>query len=774
MTLLAGLFSWTAKADVTKTVGTTGADYATLGLAFTDINANTGGIFTGVITLQIIDNTTESATAQLNASANWTAMNIYPTVTGKTIGGDLSNVLIKLYGAANVTIDGRLNATGSTRDLTISNTGGLDLTQATTLRIDNGSSNNTIKYCTIKGSSTTENRATMMFAANNNSNNTISNNLFTNANDGKRPQVSILSAGSVANNNLNTISNNEFANCLSGALTSSRAIYLTTFTTNWTVSGNSFYETTTIAPPSPYVATPITVIGVTSSSNTITGNYIGGSAAQCGGTPLTKTADDNNVFFGIYLAVGATPLTNVSNNIIQNFNWSNYSIADFKPVSLAGGINFTGNTIGATTGTGSITVTDGATGGYVYGIRVEASSGALLIDNNTVGSITTNNSGGYFFGIYDQGTGSHTISNNTFGSTSTPGSISVGGAFLYGIRGTSSGTTIISGNTFENINSTVASGGNFHLMYLQNGTYTVKNNFITNLFYPNSTASSNTMEAIYIVSSAASSTSSYYNNIISLGGNFQTKMYGILEANSIATATTNIYFNTIYIGGTELSTTANSSYCISSANASTYIKNIKNNILVSTRSMGGTPWDAHWALYAGAGATTTGAAFTCSNNDYFVSGAGSNLGYYGAKLNALPIVPGEVNSLVVDPLFANAGGVLATDYKTNATVSLPGITISGITTDFTVNGTRGGTPRMGALEAGFYTNLNTIETTTSPRIISNATGIAVPLTGESNIELYSINGLLIEKTRANGMYTRSLANGMYVISIDGKVSKFIK
>ena len=223
MTLLAGLFSWTAKADVTKTVGATGADYVNLGAAFTDINANTGGIFTGVITLQIIDNTTESATAQLNASANWTAMNIYPTVTGKTIGGDLSNVLIKLYGAANVTIDGRLNATGSTRDLTISNTGGLDLTQATTLRIDNGSSNNTIKYCTIKGSSTTENRATMMFAANNNSNNTISNNLFTNANDGKRPQVSILSAGSVANNNLNTISNNEFANCLSGALTSSRA-----------------------------------------------------------------------------------------------------------------------------------------------------------------------------------------------------------------------------------------------------------------------------------------------------------------------------------------------------------------------------------------------------------------------------------------------------------------------------------------------------------------------------------------------------------------------
>ena len=43
-------------ADVTKTVGATGADYATLKLAFDAINAGT--LHSGVITLQIIDNTT--------------------------------------------------------------------------------------------------------------------------------------------------------------------------------------------------------------------------------------------------------------------------------------------------------------------------------------------------------------------------------------------------------------------------------------------------------------------------------------------------------------------------------------------------------------------------------------------------------------------------------------------------------------------------------------------------------------------------------------------
>lgn len=777
LTLLVGLFSWTAKADVTKTVGTTGADYATLGLAFTDINANTGGIFTGVITLQIIDNTSETVTAQLNASANWTAMNIYPTVTGKTIGGDLSSVLIKLSGATNVTIDGRLNATGSTRDLTIANTGGLDLTYATTIRIDNGSSNNTIKYCSIKGSSTTENRATMMFAANNNSNNTISNNLFTNANDAKRPQISILSVGSVANNNLNTISNNEFANCLSGALTSSRAIYLTTFTTNWTVSGNSFYETASIVPDGSS-STPITVIGVKSSTNTVTGNYIGGSAAQCGGTAMTKTADDNNTFIGIQLAVGATPITTVSNNIIQNFNWSNYSLANFMPVSLLGGINFTGNTIGAATGTGSISVTNGANGGYVYGIKVEVSSGAMLFDNNTIGSITMNNNFSYFFyGIHDQGTGSHTISNNIFGSTSTPGSINLNstvGSFMYGIREACSGTNIISGNTIANVTNGNTNGGNFHAMYLQSGTHTVKNNFITNLFYPNSTGNNNQLYGMNIVSSAANSTSSYYNNIISLGGNFFTKIWGIFEANGVATATTNIYFNTIYIGGTQLNSYT-ASYGIHSANASTYKKYIKNNIIVSTRSTTGFVWVAHYGLYTSAGAVTAGAAFVCDNNDYFVSGTNSMLGYYGANQAAIPVVTGQdVNSKNVDPLFANAGGSNPSDYKTNSTVSLPGDGTTGISTDFTVNGSRGGTPRMGAYESSITTKLNTIETTKSPRIISNATGIAVPLIGEANIELYTINGLLIEKTRANGMYTRNLSNGMYIISVNGKVSKFIK
>ena len=168
---------------------------------------------------------------------------------------------------------------------------------------------------------------------------------------------------------------------------------------------------------------------------------------------------------------------------------------------------------------------------------------------------------------------------------------------------------------------------------------------------------------------------------------------------------------------------------------------------------------ANYTLFATSGRTTTGASFTCDYNDYYSSGTATKLGYYNTVATydalkdviALPIVTGktgnDANSKNVNPSFFNAGGTSASDYQPSGLVYLQGTTIAGITNDYTINTSRGGTPRMGAFEAGFYTQLNAVEAATSPRIISNSVGIAVPLTGESNIELYTINGLLIEKTK---------------------------
>jgi len=787
MTLLMCLFAWTAKADVIKTVGATGADFATLGAAIIDINTTNPGLYSGVVSLQIIDNTTEVVPASLTASGNWTELNIYPTVTGKTIGGNIDGSLIFLSGVNQLTIDGRLHnssgvITGSTKDLTITNT--FVSATANTIRFNGGSSNNTVKYCTIKGSSISDSNATIFFGSGGNNNNTISYNMITNADNANRPQVSIFSFGTTLNNDNNTISNNEFADWMSHSLYS-RAIRTHTLTSNWTISGNSFYETSAFTPIES-VACTVIQIGGNTTGHTISGNYIGGSGTQCTGT-WTKTADADNAFTAIALQVGNSPASTVNNNTIKNFSWSSLSFANWIGISISGSANVTENTIGATSGTGSITMSNAASGASSYGMMISSyTTGLAYVNNNTIGSMTTNGNYTTLYGIFSEGTAPVTVTNNLIGSTSTPNSLfadctTATGQLMYVLRFRTTGVNTITGNTIVNASNGGGLGnGALYGILVSGGTNSVSANFISKLTAPNSLASAYIkVYGISIEGSASSVSSNFYNNIISLGETNLPVMYtGIQELNAGATPTTNIFFNTIYIGGSQVSAYVGS-YCIRSANTSAFVKNIQNNILVSTRSTTGITWVAHYGLFATTGRTSTGASFTCDFNDYYVTGTNSKLGNYAATdIIALPIVTGktgnDANSKNINPMFANAGGTSAIDYKANASVSLLGTTIATITTDFTPNTSRGGTPRMGAYESGFTTELNTIEITTNTRIISNSVGIAVPLVGESNIELYTINGLLIEKTKAKGMYTRNLSNGMYIININGKVSKFIK
>ncbi len=106
--------------EVNATLGKSLFYYGTLKGAFDKIN---DGTHKGEITIKVNVSTTETATAALNAngsgSANYTSVSIYPTTTGLSISGSLNAPLINLNGADNVTLDGRVNATGSTKDLII-------------------------------------------------------------------------------------------------------------------------------------------------------------------------------------------------------------------------------------------------------------------------------------------------------------------------------------------------------------------------------------------------------------------------------------------------------------------------------------------------------------------------------------------------------------------------------------------------------------------------------------------------------------------------------
>lgn len=124
LSLFIGMFAnaVNAQVSVTATAGTATGTYTTVKDAFDAVNL---GTHQGAITLSITANTTETATAVLNASggtASYTSVLVKPaTGTTPTITGSNTVAIIKINGADNVTIDGSNNGT-NTRDLTISNT----------------------------------------------------------------------------------------------------------------------------------------------------------------------------------------------------------------------------------------------------------------------------------------------------------------------------------------------------------------------------------------------------------------------------------------------------------------------------------------------------------------------------------------------------------------------------------------------------------------------------------------------------------------------------
>lgn len=669
-----------------------------------------------------------AATVTAIQACNYSAVNIYPTVTGKTIGNgtSLGAALIQLTGVNNLTIDGRLhdnsgNITGSTPDLTFTNidTG----TNSYTFRFD-GSSNNTIKYCTIKGSSNSQySRGTIAFQNYGNCNNHISNNVITTADATNRPVNSIFASGSGSMPNTNNyITDNEFVDFLTPTRGGS-AINIGIENNSWTITGNSFYEqnvTSVSATSSLYNI--IYVSNVLGTGFTVSNNYIGGSAANCGGSAWSKTsANGNNAFTGIYLNLGGTPASSVQNNTIQNINWANSAAASWTGISFTGSAmdigNTTGNTIGSTTGTGSIVFTGGPSGPAFTAINILNKGAGGLCNNNKIGSIIAGNSSSYttFTGIFNNlSTGTTSINNNIIGSTTTLSSINasavIASEYLYGIRTNSTGTTTINSNTIANITNYTTNASTSGII-LSAGTNTVNGNFIYNLFTPSSTSGTPaTIYGINIGTSAASSTSTYSNNIIILGSeNTPCAINGIYENNNtVNSSITNIFFNTVYIGaGVQATGSATSSFCFRSDNGTANVRDIRNNIFVSTRSTTGGS-TKHYVFYFGQAATAN--SITCNYNDYYFTGTAGILARFNASYpTVLPIVTGQLgndaNSKNTNPSFVGAAAITAgtaviADYRATD-AGILGATGTGISTDY-ASTSRTTTPSMGAWEVAYF------------------------------------------------------------------------
>jgi autotransporter-associated beta strand protein len=483
----------------TKTVGPTG-DYTRLTDALDAISAS--GINSSLI-LELqstYTSTSESFPLKIDpfnclGSSNTILIRPATGATGLTISKSNATAVISFDEGDYVTIDGRPGSTGTTSQLTITNTG----SSGPAILFKKGATYNSVKYCTLEGRQTGTSKGTVEFttySSTANNYDTISNCTIKNY-TGNTHSNAIYSVGdgTTKKNTSNVITSNNFVDC------TSRGVYLDVHNDTWTISNNHFYQTAAITPGSTMYGIHIVNDG---SGYTISGNYIGGQAASCGGSAYTLNSSANH-YFPIYLSVtGTTTTTSIQGNVIRNIAFTNTNGTSTNPGIFTGiyvtgisAVNIgttSGNIIGDTTANASnaITITSTVSGALIQGISVN-SSGATYIQNNLIGDFATSNvsTKGYtFYGIRTIGSGACTISANKIGSYNTANSIQLGGALtgtgvctFYGIHNASTGQPSIQTNYIQNCSVYGTGASLIFGIYNTNGStgVTISSNNIGNL-----------------------------------------------------------------------------------------------------------------------------------------------------------------------------------------------------------------------------------------------------------------------------------------------------
>jgi hypothetical protein len=365
----------------------------------------------------------------------------------------------------------------------------------------------------------------------------------------------------------------------------------------------------------------------------IRNNTIGGSnSSNTGSYTLTTTSSGQPSFRGIYIVnASLTTASNIQGNTIKNIVLSTYSNSTlFIGIYVGSGYvdvgNISGNTIGSSTTTGSISIDSKYNSGSVsfYGIY-SPSSYVVNISNNTIGSVNFGYSGSgantmYFYSIiYYFAGGSTTFSNNIIGSAVTSNSIRIGPSsgtgtgnyYFFGIYNymSAANSSIVQYNTISNIFIN-CSGSSSYAYGLYNyagvtATYSIDNNNISNITTASSLTASPSIYGIYLYTTGSGCTIS--RNTIS----------GLYNTNSSAsTRVVGIYHY-----------------------YSTGYNDIKENIIKSIGCFSNSNDASAWAIYLNNGYTRVINNFIHLNDNYssnitgieIFSGAGHSI-YYNTIL----------------------------------------------------------------------------------------------------------------------------------------------
>ncbi len=481
------------------TVGT-GGDFTTFTRADGFFNFMNSATVYGNLTVSVVsDITTEDGTAGLNQWAESGAGNYTLTIQSdgsvRSVSGAYgSGALYRINGADRVTFNG---GTVAQRNLVFTNTTPLTGSVAT-LGLMNDATNNSFNNCTFRGEipllaygigSSTGVVVISTGTSTGNDNLTFDKCDITRSATGA-PNNGIYAAGSASfpNDNISitncNIYNFNFANLPCGINVTG-----TGNGNNWTITGNSFYST--IASGSSFGGFNSIKFnpGSSSTGNTISGNFIGGTAASCGGSEWYSFRQNtgDNVWTGIYVNVGTGSATNVTNNTIKNFSSTTSTITGIEvaggTVNVGNGVG-TGNTIGGLATASSYNITASSP---VRGVLV--SGGTVNVLRNTISGIAnrTSTTGISFTGILvtggDVNVGNGAGTGNTIGSISSSTAISLSTVNTnpaYGIRNTGNGTVLIDRNTVAGMESTHALVG-IQSANASGGSATISNNSVYNL-----------------------------------------------------------------------------------------------------------------------------------------------------------------------------------------------------------------------------------------------------------------------------------------------------
>ena len=422
------------------------------GGAFDMINQ---GVLSGNTTIYITADLTEPGTVALNPwaedvqGANYTLL-IKPdasslrTISGTAVATGVA--MIRTNGASRLTIDG-----GSSMLLNFRNTNSTVANTGPTIQFNSGSQSCYLKNCTIENNGTTTSYGAVNIGSTGTNIVEINGNNIHDATGGTTGRVATGIYNASYANSLRVINNN-ISNFINYGL------YFTTVADGAVITGNSFYYNSATASTATQYC--LYLIGGTN-NHTISGNYIGGSSPQCGGTAWTNST--TYTLEGLYLTLGVVVPSTISNNTVQNISLTNIATTTFYGIYLSGGIvNVLNNLVGSPSTLGSISC---AGTGSFYGIYLATSTtAASYIQGNTVSGIsyTSTTHTGYLYLMY-LSTGLlkvGTTSPNIIGSNTLAGAITYAGTgYIYGIDCVSPNPgNAIENNIIGNFSLTAATG----------------------------------------------------------------------------------------------------------------------------------------------------------------------------------------------------------------------------------------------------------------------------------------------------------------------------